>query len=269
MERPVTRALLARALRPEAAGCESASAAAGQEPAEDEAFPLLDLPGPCLWAVLCGLWREPADVAAVACASRATAALCDDLLLWRHLLQARYGPDALPGVPGEGAVRARVCCGARRQTAPRGKATTPFHARLRPHCCTPTATHTPTPSQHNKLKNADNRALPASGTGGLGVFPGAGCQLCRRRPQHCGHRSAQNLGCAGAGVHCCRCGVAVCVLCARVRVPVCQPRCTTCIPAAAPACGQHTPPPLNAHTQFPAHNTTNTNTTNTTNTTRV
>jgi hypothetical protein len=71
-----------------------------QQQEAQASLPLLDLPAACLRSVLFALWQEPADVAAFACCSSATKELCDDPLLWRHLLTQRYGPDVLPGVPG-------------------------------------------------------------------------------------------------------------------------------------------------------------------------
>lgn len=71
-------------------------------------LPLLDLPGPCLRAVVLELWPDLQDVAALSCCCTSTAQLCGDQQLWKELLTRRYGNSALPGEAAAGMHNAGV-----------------------------------------------------------------------------------------------------------------------------------------------------------------
>jgi hypothetical protein len=59
-------------------------------------IPFIDLPPPCLRAIVLGLWLDPRDVASLACCCSFLASFCGEQQLWRELLMRRYGKDALP-----------------------------------------------------------------------------------------------------------------------------------------------------------------------------
>jgi hypothetical protein len=71
-------------------------------------LPLLDLPGPCLRAVVLELWPDLKDVAALSCCCTATAQLCADQQLWKELMIRRYGKSVLPGEAAGGMHNAAV-----------------------------------------------------------------------------------------------------------------------------------------------------------------
>ena len=71
-------------------------------------LPLLDLPGPCLRAVIVELWSDLQDVAALSCCCTATAQWCGEQQLWKELLIRRYGKSALPGEAAVGVCNAAV-----------------------------------------------------------------------------------------------------------------------------------------------------------------